>query len=104
MQLTIKKGWLHADTERVRLATVTAYRLYDETGIELTTPHGPRRFELSPEWEPIGAPVGDMGKNEPACKKYRQQLDDRAARHRAQSATTAAAALAELDAYFAKNP
>ena len=49
MQFTIIKGWLQADTERVRLAAVTSYRPYGEMGVELVTPATVHRFTLTTE-------------------------------------------------------
>lgn len=108
MQFTITKGWLHAETERVRLAAVTSYRPYGEMGVELTTPHQVHRFTLATEApsEPEPALDEDVAKvwgKDAARKEWRAALDQRAARHRVRQERTVHTLLADLDAYFAKN-
>ena len=108
MQFTIIKGWLQADTERVRLAAVTSYRPYGEMGIELVTPATVHRFTLTTEApsEPEPTLDEDVAKvwgKDAARKEWRAALDQRAARHRVRQARTVHTLIADLDAYFAKN-
>ena len=107
MQFTIIKGWLQADTERVRLAAVTSYRPYGEMGIELVTPATVHRFSLTTEApsepEPtLAAAVAACDSEDAARQQWRAALEQRAARHRVRHQRTLTTLLADLDAYFAK--
>ena len=108
MQFTIIKGWLQADTERVRLGAVTSYRPYGELGIELVTPATVHRFTLTtePPNEPeptLDADVAERDGQDTARQQWRAALDQRAARHRVRHERTMTTLFAALDAYFAKN-
>ena len=104
MALTIKKGWLFADTERVRLAAVTAYRPYGDNALEITTALGTQRFDLTGALEPQPALEAAPAADEPARKRNRQKLDDWSARQLRNTRTALDAALAALDDYYAKLP
>jgi len=109
MHFTIIKGWLHADTERVRLAAVTSYRPYGEMGIELITPATVHRFtfanEAPSEPEPtLDAAVAERDGQETARQQWRAALEQRAARHRVRHERTLQTLFADLDAYYAKLP
>jgi hypothetical protein len=104
MALTVKKGWLYADTERVRLAAVTAYRPYADEALEITTTTGTHRFDLTGELEPQPALVSPLRGDEETSKRNRQTLDEWSARQRHKTRTKLEAALAALDDYFLKNP
>jgi len=104
MALTVKKGWLYADTERVRLAAVTAYRPYGDNALELTTANGTHRFDLAGELDPDPVLESQTNADNETHKRNRQKLAEWSARQLRQTRTKLEAALAALDDYFLKNP
>ena len=104
MALIVKKGWLFADTERVRLAAVIAYRPYADSALEITTALGTQRFDLTGELEPQPALDSPRTADEETRKRNRQTLDEWSERVRHKTRTKLEAALAALDDHFSKNP
>lgn len=104
MAFTIKKGWLFADTERVRLAAVIAYRPYADNALEITTALGAQRFDLIGELDPQPELEAPSKADTEAGKRDRQKLDEWSARQQRKTRTALETALAALDDYFLKNP
>jgi len=109
MHFTITNGWLVTDTQRVRLAAVTAYSPYapyGEMGVELITPADVHRItfaaEAPSEPEPtLDAAVAARDGEDAARQQWRAALEQRATRLRACREHTMRNLLADLDAYYA---
>lgn len=110
MALTLKKGWLYADRERVRLSAVVSYRAYGDNAIELITAKQDYRYDLTDTTTPPAVTDAEMRelsrRYDPATThdELKRRFDQNHERRKQQTLSNIEAALAELDAYFAKNP